>query len=254
MNRSLSIFFVFTLLASLPTTGCDRGAINSTGLSDIETTSFPSFHITSGSSLSPESKQARDLRGFLKQKRKISHENVTWDQLKIMKTKFEESQKLVDVVVAPLQKATLSSSPISVPSKDGYAKDLRVEHSQLVYLPSLNKGFTTEWHFKTADKATPASQNGYVRFKMSGNQFTYEVSDGWPVKQVSNASSLSKQEDEDDDCLDGPNCSTGECYKTAKDACDSDGECKLLCDALDFAGGSCSLSIAAACFYLNAVE
>ncbi|MFB6248006.1 MAG: hypothetical protein ABEL97_05495, partial [Salinibacter sp.] len=46
-------------------------------------------------------------------------------------------------------------------------------------------------------------------------------------------------------------CGTGECYRTAKDACDNNGDCKLLCDVLDVAGGQCTLSIAAACFIYN---
>ena len=44
------------------------------------------------------------------------------------------------------------------------------------------------------------------------------------------------------------NSCTGDCYKMAKDACDGDGDCKLLCDLLDIAGGQCTISIAVACF------
>lgn len=255
MNRSLPIFFVFTLLISLPITGCDRGAINSTEPDDSKTTSFPSFHIISGNSLSPEGEHAHDLRGFLKQKHKISYRNVIWDGLKIMKMKFEGSQKLIDVVVAPLQKEILSTSPISVLPKDGDAEKLEVEHTQLVYIPSLTRGFTTEWHFNTASNKVLARRNGFVRFKISGNQFTYKVSNGWPVKQVTTTSSpLNFSKQEDDGCLDGPNCSTAECYQTATDACESDAGCDIMCDLMDIAGGSCTISIAAACFYLNVIE
>lgn len=40
-----------------------------------------------------------------------------------------------------------------------------------------------------------------------------------------------------------PSC-TGSCYKTAKDACDNNPDCKMLCDVLP----TCSASIAASCF------
>jgi hypothetical protein len=40
-----------------------------------------------------------------------------------------------------------------------------------------------------------------------------------------------------------PSC-TGTCYKTAKDACDNDPDCKLLCDLLP----TCNGTIAASCF------
>ena len=43
------------------------------------------------------------------------------------------------------------------------------------------------------------------------------------------------------------NSCTGDCYKMAKDACDGDGDCKLLCDLLDIMG-HCTISIAVACF------
>jgi len=39
---------------------------------------------------------------------------------------------------------------------------------------------------------------------------------------------------------------TGDCYKTAIEICDGDGDCKLLCDLLDL-GGLCTVSIAVAC-------
>ena len=39
---------------------------------------------------------------------------------------------------------------------------------------------------------------------------------------------------------------TGDCYKTAVEICDGDGDCKLLCDLLDI-GGFCTVSIAVAC-------
>jgi hypothetical protein len=39
---------------------------------------------------------------------------------------------------------------------------------------------------------------------------------------------------------------TGDCYKTAVEICDGDGDCKLLCDLLDL-GGLCTVSIAVAC-------
>lgn len=39
---------------------------------------------------------------------------------------------------------------------------------------------------------------------------------------------------------------TGDCYKTAEEICDDDGDCKLLCDLLDL-GGFCTVSIAVAC-------
>ena len=39
---------------------------------------------------------------------------------------------------------------------------------------------------------------------------------------------------------------TGDCYKTAVEICDDDGDCKLLCDLLDL-GGFCTVSIAVAC-------
>jgi len=39
----------------------------------------------------------------------------------------------------------------------------------------------------------------------------------------------------------------GDCYKWASDNCDTDGGCKLLCDALNILGGRCSLTIGAAC-------
>lgn len=39
---------------------------------------------------------------------------------------------------------------------------------------------------------------------------------------------------------------TGDCYKTAVEICDGDGECRLLCDLLDV-GGLCTVSIAVAC-------
>ncbi|MFB6099592.1 MAG: hypothetical protein ABEK84_10875 [Salinibacter sp.] len=187
MNRSFPILVLFALLVFPLITGCDRGVINQTEPNDYETKSMPSFHIISGSSLSPESEQVHDLRGFLRQEHKIPHEEVIWDQLKIMKMRFEGSQKLVDVVVAPLRDVVSPTSPISIPSKDGDTKKLRVEHSQLVYLPSLNKGFTTEWHFENTEEEVSARRNGFVRFKISDEQFTYKVSDGWPVKQVSTA-------------------------------------------------------------------
>jgi len=173
-----------------------------------------------------------------------------------MKMKFKGSNNVIDVVVAPIQESTLSTSPISLPSKEGNARELPVEYSQLVYIPSLNKGFTADWHFDAADSKASVRRNGFVRFKVSGNQFKYRVSSGWPVKQVATTSglfNLSKQQD-DEGCLDGPNCTTAKCYKTAKDACDSDSGCKLLCDAMNIAGGQCTISIAAACFYLNVIE
>ncbi len=40
---------------------------------------------------------------------------------------------------------------------------------------------------------------------------------------------------------------TGDCYKMAKDACNGDGDCALLCDALDIFFGSCTVAIATAC-------
>lgn len=40
---------------------------------------------------------------------------------------------------------------------------------------------------------------------------------------------------------------TGRCYRLAKAACDSDGDCRILCDFSDSIGG-CSGSIYAACF------
>ena len=39
---------------------------------------------------------------------------------------------------------------------------------------------------------------------------------------------------------------TGDCYKTAVEICDGDGDCELLCDLLDL-GGLCTVSIAVAC-------
>jgi hypothetical protein len=41
----------------------------------------------------------------------------------------------------------------------------------------------------------------------------------------------------------GPSC-TGSCYKTAKDACDNNPDCKMLCDVLP----TCNTTIAASCF------
>lgn len=38
---------------------------------------------------------------------------------------------------------------------------------------------------------------------------------------------------------------TGDCYKSAKDACDRDGDCKLMCDLTP----GCNISIAVACFW-----
>ncbi|WP_157494115.1 hypothetical protein [Fulvivirga imtechensis] len=43
------------------------------------------------------------------------------------------------------------------------------------------------------------------------------------------------------------NSCIGDCYKTASDACDGDGDCKLLCDLLDIVG-YCTASLASACF------
>ncbi len=40
-----------------------------------------------------------------------------------------------------------------------------------------------------------------------------------------------------------PSC-TGSCYKTAKDACDNNPDCKMLCDVLP----TCNASLAASCF------
>lgn len=44
------------------------------------------------------------------------------------------------------------------------------------------------------------------------------------------------------------NSCTGDCFKMATDACDGDGDCKILCALLDIAGGACTVSIAVACF------
>ena len=48
------------------------------------------------------------------------------------------------------------------------------------------------------------------------------------------------------------NC-TAKCYAAAKEACDADPECKILCDLIDMATGCmASLSIATACaIYCN---
>lgn len=165
-----------------------------------------------------------------------------------MKVDGYESE--VSAVVALIQKK--NSPNISVFSTEGKLKEYPVEHSQLVYLPSLDKSFTTAWH-RTGD---PESEkwSGFARFVTPDERFTYEVKNGLPIRKVDQRISIRK--DKEKECLKGPDCTTGDCYKTAKDACDSDGGCKLLCDAIDIAtfpvGGLCTVSIATACLYLNA--
>ena len=230
--------------------GCDQSSIPNTqeepGGNTQSEQSLP-FQTTSASHLGSEAPAARKLRSFLERTGKPSVQEIYWKRLKIINMEVNGYESEVSVVIAPIQDR--DSSHISVLSTSDTHKRYPVNYSQLIYIPSLGKSFTADWH-RTVD---PASEkwSGFVRFDMEGGGFTHKVKDGLPIKKV-DLEGLGKygedQSEDESDCLD---CGTGECYRTAKDACDNNGDCKLLCDVLDVAGGQCTLSIAAACFVYN---
>lgn len=232
------------LLLLIP--GCDQSSVRETKDQpdgDTRTEENIPFQIVSGSHLDADAPAARKLRLFLLQSKKISTRDIYWKELKITKMRVDGYASEVSAVVAPIQET--DPSHISVSSTGESRKKYPVNYSQLVYLPSIDTSFTTDWH-RTGDQESE-KWSGFARFNTPGGTFTYEVKNGLPTREAD------REVRNKNGCLSGPDCSTGDCYKTAKDACDSDGGCKLLCDALDVAGGQCTISIGAACFYLNAL-
>jgi hypothetical protein len=153
----------------------------------------------------------------------------------------------VSAVVAPLRRA--SSASIRVPS-EGKDRMYSVNHSQLIYLPSIEKSVTVDWHRTGASSS--GNWNGFAQFDTPEVDFVYSVENGLPVDKVYQNFSGEGTPVTQDDCLSGPDCSTSECYATATDACEGDPDCNLACDLVDtFGGGACTVSIAAACLYVN---
>ena len=173
---------------------------------------------------------------------------MNFNKLSIIKMNVKGHEKEVSAVVAPLRKE--SSSSIRVPSKKNDRK-YSVNHSQLIYLPSLEKSVTVDWHRQ--NKSTSGEWNGFAQFETPDADFVYEVKNGLPVNKVYQNSSDEGTPVTKSDCLSGPDCSTSECYSTATESCDSVSDCEIACDIMDIAGGSCTLSIAAACLYVNTV-
>lgn len=156
-----------------------------------------------------------------------------------MKLKLKDKKEPFDVVVGS-EKPGKKTKSITLKKGNDTQEELKVDETNLYYISSLDKTVREEIHIKDAEK-----KSGIARYSFpDGSQLTLRVENGLPVEQVNlNEDSKAKV-----DCLD---CGTSECYKTAKDACDSGADCKTLCDGLDWAGGWCTGAIMTSCFIYN---
>ncbi len=244
------LLFLSLLASSLfLISGCDQSPVQDTADPEEEppeTQKAVPFHVTSGEHLAPKASEARQLRAFLSTS-EVAAENVDFNKLSIIKMNVKGYEKEVSAVVAPLRRE--SSSSIRIPSERNDRK-YSVNHSQLIYLPSLEESVTVDWHL--TGKSSSGKWSGFAQFDTPNMDFVYEVENGVPVDKVYQDSSPEGVPVTKDDCLSGPDCSTSECYATATDACEGDPDCDLACDLVDtFGGGACTVSIAAACLYVN---
>lgn len=232
--------------------GCDQASVEEdpeASETDIQTQQAVPFHVTSGERLAPEASEARQLRAFLSTHKEIATENVNFSKLSVIKMDVKGYEGEVSAVVAPLRRASSASIPVPSEGKD---KTYSVNHSQLIYLPSIEKSVTVDWH-RTGESSS-GNWNGFAQFDTPDADFVYSVENGLPVDKTYQNFSGEGTPVTKDDCLSGPDCSTSECYQTATDACDGDPDCNLACDLIDPAtGGACTVSIAAACLYVNTI-
>jgi hypothetical protein len=183
-------------------------------------------------------------KAFLSYKKKgkhLSNYKVNKNSLVLMKLEVEDEEEPVDVIIAKVKPNDKTSRSMTAKNKEGSPIEFKINDTNIYYIPSLEKSIREDRYIADASK-----KKGIARYTYpDGSQITYTVEGGLPVEKMnSNNTNLKKGKE----CVD---CGTADCYKTAKDACDSDADCKLLCDGLDWFGGWCSASIATACFINN---
>lgn len=199
------------------------------------------FQVISARDIDARSSEAQELRSFLRRSGNTSPENIDWESLKIVRMNVDGYEGGMSVIIASIHIYTRQK--IKMYDKKG-RKLYSVSSSHFYYIPNIDKSFTIDRHIDGDYKNNVWS--GVARYNTQSGTSIVKIEGGDPATGIGSASD---PQTSSKGCLTSADCSTWECYKTATEACDTDGECKFLCNAL---GMACDGAILAACAYHNA--
>ena len=260
-NNAVLLTYAMLLLLLI---GCEDGFIKS--IDDNDESNGFIFNDISEYNLSKDTEYAKGLNKFISKLYDNTEAGIYWEDVSELKMSIPGVEDSLLVIIAPVHNIGVNSNVNN--------NKINFNYHEVIYYPHLNDGFVANWSIDNnynGEKDDTFEYSGYVMFSYLNEGQIFKVNNDVVVGSVNSHDSdntmtlqsiIERSPNSEKDffellgggtqsgqtCLSGPDCSFNDCYQTASESCSGDAECDILCSLLSV---SCTVSIAAACWYLN---